>query len=307
MLTDLAIGRNNLSERTKRGKMEVVLSCNVCQSDRIQKLDPKFNFCRCHSCGYVFDSPRPSVDEVANFYSQPAKYDSWLKEERARDALWQRRLRKLLPHRAEGNLLDIGAGTGQFLHHARPFFTEITGTEISQSAIRIARERYGIELFAGQAEELDMAACSFANITLFHVLEHVHDPVRLVSRCSELLRPQGILAIAVPNDVLAWSSAIKKIGKQLGLKPFQKFSPVLGISRAGTSREIHLSHFTPAVLRQLVKNSGMTLVEESIDPYYVSSGIGLLADSTYYALHRILQAVLKVNYYNTLWMIARKP
>lgn len=284
-----------------------MLSCNVCRSDCIQKLDPEFNFCRCHACGYVFDSPRPSAQEVASFYSQPAKYDSWLKEENTRDALWQRRLKKLLPHRVEGNLLDIGAGTGQFLHHARPFFTEIAGNEVSESAVRIAKEKYDIELFVGQADELNMPRGSFDNITLFHVLEHVPDPVRLVSECRELLRPRGVLAIAAPNDVLAWSSKIKKLGKRLGLKPFQKFSPVLGVSRAGASREIHLSHFTPDVLRQLVRNSGLTIVEESIDPYYVSNGIRWLADSAYHALHRMLQDAFKINYYDTICMIARKP
>ena len=287
--------------------MEVVLSCNVCRSDRIQNVDSEFNFCRCDSCGYVFDSPRPSVAEVAAFYSQPAKYDSWLKEERARDALWRRRTRKLLRHRAEGSLLDIGAGIGQFLYHAQPLFTRVAGTEISESAVRIAREKYGIELCAGQAEELDLPLASIDNITLFHVLEHVPDPVRLIRLCRDLLRPQGVLAIAVPNDVWAWSSRIKKLGKRMGLGPFQKFSPVLGISRAGASREIHLSHFTPAVLRQLLEKSGLTVVEESLDPYYVSTGVRLLVNSIYYALHRALHAALKINYYDTIWMIARKP
>jgi SAM-dependent methyltransferase len=291
----------------EKDAMEVVPSCNVCRSDRIQNVDSEFNFCRCDSCGYVFDSPRPSVAEVAAFYSQPAKYDSWLKEERARDALWRRRTRKLLRHGAEGSLLDIGAGIGQFLHRAQPLFTQVAGTEVSESAVRIAREKYGIELYAGQAEELDLPLASFDNITLFHVLEHVPDPVRLIRRCRDLLRAQGVLAIAVPNDVWAWSSRIKKLGKRLGLGPFQKFSPVLGISRAGASREIHLSHFTPAVLRQLLEQSGLIVVEESLDPYYVSTGVRLLVDSIYYSLHRALHAALKINYYDTIWMIARKP
>jgi SAM-dependent methyltransferase len=292
---------------TIRGVMEVVLSCKVCRSDRIQRVDLEFNFCRCGSCGYVFDSPRPSAVEVAAFYSQPDKYDSWLQEERARDALWRRRLGRLLPHKAEGNLLDIGAGIGQFLHHARPFFAQIAGTEVSASAIRTAREKYGIELCPVEAEELNMPLGSFDNITLFHVLEHVPDPVRLIDRCHGLLRPQGMLATAVPNDVLAWSSKIKKLGKRLGLGPFQKFSPVLGISRAGASREIHLSHFTPAVLRRLLENAGLIVMEESIDPYYVSSGMRLVLDRAYYDLHRMLYAVRKSNHYETIWMIARKP
>ena len=286
--------------------VEAGLSCNVCQSDHIQKIDSQYNFCRCDSCGYVFDNPRPSIAEVTAFYSQTSHYDSWLKEESRRDVLWSRRLNKFLPHRAKGNLLDIGAGIGQFLHHAQPFFTQIAGTEVSASAARIAKKKYGIDLSIGQAEELSFSQGSFDNITLFHVLEHVTDPTRLTHLCRELLRPQGVLVIAVPNDVLAWTTSIKKFGKKLRLPPFQKFSPVLGIARAGDSREIHLSHFTPAVLRQLIKNSGLSIVEESLDPYYVSGGVRLMLDSAYYAVHRALYAAFKVNYYDTIWMIARK-
>jgi 2-polyprenyl-3-methyl-5-hydroxy-6-metoxy-1,4-benzoquinol methylase len=221
--------------------------------------------------------------------------------------LWKRRLKKLLQSGAKGRLLDIGAGYGQFLHHAQSIFSEATGTEVSESAVAIAKEKYGLSLLAGQIEELELPPQSFDTITLFHVLEHVPVPGMLVSRCHALLRTQGILVIAVPNDILAWTSTIKKIGKKLGLSAFQKFSPKLGISRAGASREIHLSHFTPAVLRQLLESSGLRIIEEALDPFYVSSGLRLFLDSSYYALHRLLHATLKINRYDTIWMVARKP
>jgi SAM-dependent methyltransferase len=291
----------------EKSDMEVVLSCNLCRSDRIQKMDPEFNFCRCDSCGYVFDSPRPSFAQVREFYSQTGKYDTWLKEERARDMLWKRRLKKLLPRSAGGSLLDIGAGIGQFLHHAQPMFTSVVGTEVSESGIAIAKQKYRLALLAGQVDELDQPPDSFDIITLFHVLEHVPDPRMLIDRCQAILKPSGMLLVAVPNDVLAWSSKIKKSGKRLGLGPFQKFSPVLGISRAGASHEIHLSHFTPSVLRQLLESCGLPVVEESLDPYYVSSGVRLFLDSAYYAFHRALHATLKINRYDTIWMVARKP
>jgi 2-polyprenyl-3-methyl-5-hydroxy-6-metoxy-1,4-benzoquinol methylase len=286
---------------------EVVLACSVCGSDHIRKIDSDFNFCRCDSCGYIFDSPRPAFAEISAFYSQAGKYDVWLDEERARDMLWKRRLKKLLRTGAKGDLLDIGTGYGQFLHHARPHFAEVSGTEVSESALALAWEKYGLRLLAGQVEGLDLPSQLFDTITLFHVLEHVPDPGKLVTLCSDLLRAQGILVIAVPNDVMAWTSKIKKIGKKLGLNPFQKFSPKLGISRAGASREIHLSHFTPAVLRRLVEISGLHVTEESLDPYYASSGLRLFLDNAYYAIHCALHAPLKINRYDTIWMVARKP
>jgi ubiquinone/menaquinone biosynthesis C-methylase UbiE len=286
---------------------EVALACNVCGGDQIQKVDLEFNFCRCNSCGYVFDSPRPSFAEISAFYSQAGKYDAWFKAEQARDKLWKRRLKKLSQSGVGGRLLDIGAGYGQFLHHARPFFSEVTGTEVSTNAVGLAKEKYGLSLLAGQVEELELQLHSFDTITLFHVLEHVPDPGKLVRRCHALLKSQGMLVTAVPNDVLAWTSKIKKIGKRLGLKPFQKFSPELGISRAGASREIHLSHFTPPVLRRLLENCGLHVMEESLDPYYVSSGVRVFLDNAYYAIHRVLYSILKINRYDTIWMVARKP
>lgn len=286
---------------------EIVLACNICGSEQIQRVDPEFNFCRCESCGYVFDSPRPSFAEISVFYSQAGKYDAWLKEEPVRAMLWKRRLKKLLQSGASGSLLDIGAGYGQFLHHAQSYFSQVTGTEVSESAVALAKQKYGLSLLAGQVEELDLPPQSFDAITLFHVLEHVPDPCLLINRCHALMRAQGTLILAVPNDVLAWTSAIKKAGKKLRIKSFQKFSPKLGISRAGASREIHLSHFTPAVLRLLLENCGLQVTEESLDPYYVSSGLRLFMDNAYYAGHCLLHTVLKTNRYDTIWMVARKP
>jgi hypothetical protein len=106
---------------------------------------------------------------------------------------------------------------------------------------------------------------------------------------------------------VAWTSKIKKIGKKLGLSAFQKFSSQLGIPRAGASREIHLSHFTPVVLRRLIERSGLQVTEESLDPYYASSGVRLLLDSAYYRMHCALHALLKINRYDTIWMVAQKP
>jgi 2-polyprenyl-3-methyl-5-hydroxy-6-metoxy-1,4-benzoquinol methylase len=285
---------------------EIVLACSICRSDRIQTIDSDFNFCRCESCGFVFDSPRPSFAEISAFYSQAGKYDVWLNEERARGLLWKRRLKKVIRTGANGGLLDIGTGYGQFLHHARSHFTDVSGTEISKTAVVLAKQKYGLSLLPGEVEALGLPSQSFDTITLFHVLEHVPDPGKLVSLCHDLLRAQGILVIAVPNDVVAWTSKIKKIGKKLGLSAFQKFSPQLGISRAGASREIHLSHFTPTVLRRLVETSGLHVTEESLDPYYASSGVRLFLDTAYYRIHSALHASLKINRYDTIWMVAHK-
>lgn len=294
------------SER-RSDAMETVSACCVCRSREIQIVDEDCNLCRCSECGYVFDSPRPNQREIMAFYSRAEKYDSWLHDAAARDALWQRRLKLLLPHRSPGNLLDIGTGIGQFLHHARPYFTQVAGTEVSSSGAKVARERYGLEILEGQVQELALPDSSFDNVALFHVLEHVPDPAQLVRVCHRIVKPGGTLAVAVPNDVLAWGSLAKRAGKRMGLRPFHKFSAALGIAKAGASREIHLSHFTHAVLRMLMRNTGFEIVEEGLDPFYASAGLWKLAHATYYSVHRVLFGLSGVNRYETIWMVARKP
>src|SRR5260370_15388338 len=232
-------------------RMETLESCVLCQSEQIEEVDAECHFCRCSACGYVFDSPRAPYDERVAFYSQPDKYDHWVRRERSRDALWKRRLKKLLPHRQPGNLLDVGAGIGQFLHHAQPFLCSVHGTEVSESAIQVAREKYGLVMDRGQVEEMNFPDAAFDNVTLFHVLEHVPNPVQLVRTCHRLLRGDGILVVAVPNDVLAWTSKIKKIGKRGGIKHVVKFIPILRASRPVRSREILFYQFPPPDMLQL--------------------------------------------------------
>jgi ubiquinone/menaquinone biosynthesis C-methylase UbiE len=291
---------------SRRMTMESVKSCNVCKSDLIEKIDSDYNFCRCLDCGYVFDSPRPTLSEVTNFYSQPAKYDSWIHEERGREALWRRRIKKMTRHSNPGNLLDVGAGIGQFLHHARHFFSTVEGTEVSASAVQIAKEKYGLDIHRGVLEELHLPHESYDNISLFHVLEHVHDPTSTLLECRRLMRTNGTLVIAVPNDVLSLSSIRNRILSSFGMKRYRQFSPKLGISRAGYSAEIHLSHFTPAVLRRLLEKHGFSIVKESIDPYYPSHGFRRVLQNIRYALFGLHFAIWRINRYETIWMVSKK-
>jgi SAM-dependent methyltransferase len=291
---------------TRMQDWETLSRCLLCDSERIQAADPEYNLCRCEVCGYVFDNPRPTLAALVSFYSKPGKYDSWLEAEAPRERLWERRLRKILKHAGRGNLLDVGTGTGQFLKVAKPYFSHVAGTEVSQSGLTIAKEKYNLDIAQGELEECDLPRDSFDTITLFHVLEHVPDPRGTIAVCRDLLKIGGILVVCVPNDVLAWTSKIKIIGKRLGLRSFQKFSPEIGVPRAFSSREIHLSHFTAPVLKRSLEAAGLTVVDESLDPYYSAAGIWLVLHSAYCAFHRLLFGLFHVNRYDTIFMTARK-
>jgi SAM-dependent methyltransferase len=284
---------------------EVLKACPACGSVSIEPADPEFNICACN-CGFVCDNPRPTLQSISEFYSAKGKYEGWVAKEVSYTRLWERRLRKILPYSKSGNILDIGAGTGQFLSLAKPYFSEVFGTEVSSSGASVAEKKYGIQLTVGDIHSLALPLCMFDNITLFHVLEHVHDPLEMLVRSRELLSENGSLFICVPNDVLSWGSRLKALGKSLGLPQFKKFSPKFGMPLVGTSSEIHLSHFTQASLEAVVRRAGFTIAATGLDPYFAASWKWTVPHHVYLGLHSLLHRLTGVNHYETIMLVAKK-
>jgi len=288
--------------------VEAVAICNVCRSRDLLVLDEESNICGCSECGFVFDSPRPSVQDLVDFYSRPTKYDSWLVEAQARDRLWQSRVNRLLRTRKPGTLLDVGTGIGQFLIHARPHYTEVYGTEVSESAIGLASTKYGLSVYRGSIEDIDFEGRQFDNLTLFHVLEHVGDPTALLRKCYSLLGPNGVLVIAVPNDLNSLRARFRRTLRRLHLNRSRKIGS-LGLPRLtldGSLDEIHLSHFTPAVLERLVRECGFTVIQNGLDRYYAATGKVKIKQDLYYATCSLLHLFFRLNLYDTILVIARK-
>jgi SAM-dependent methyltransferase len=288
--------------------LETLSACPLCGGESIRTVDAASNICECEPCGYFFDNPRPTVEELVAFYSQPTKYDSWLAEEKARDQLWQRRLKLLLRVLKPGSLLDVGAGIGQFLHFARPHFSSVRGTEVSESAIEIARKKYGLELLRGEIHAVDFGATQFDNITVFHVLEHVPNPRLVIETCARLLTPGGVLVIAVPNDVQSLRPRAMRFLGAMGVRKFRKRGKLClpRLVLDGSIAEIHLSHFTPVSLRRVVERCGFSVAWNTLDPYYAASGSEKWRQDVFYGCCRALKAILRVNLYDTILVVARK-
>lgn len=288
--------------------LEHLSACILCESPGISWPDRDFNVCACEKCGLVFENPRPDPGSIVEFYSRPMQYDGWLKESQARQALWKRRLAKMRPHIRPGSLLDIGTGIGQFLDVAKPGFTRVAGTEVSASAIGIAKRKYGLDLMQGDAEALDFRGETFDNITIFHVLEHVGSPRRLIEKCRGLLNPGGALFIAVPNDIASAGAVKRRL--QSSLSPAgRRARSAVGLPRLtldGSMDEIHLSHFTHPVLTRFLSGNGFQVLESSLDPFYAAAGLNLIKMGFLYRTFSLLRAITGVNLYGTIWICARR-
>ncbi|MCJ7577158.1 MAG: class I SAM-dependent methyltransferase [candidate division Zixibacteria bacterium] len=299
-------------------QQEQLRSCDLCQSNELETLGKSSNICRCQACGYIFDNPRPSLEDIIQYYSSEGQYDVWLEQSEGRDLLWKRRLSIITDFAKEGNLLDVGAGIGQFLYYARQFF-KVQGTEVSKEAIKIAKERYSVELIEGTLKNINsFQSNSFDVITLTHVLEHVPHPSETLKKCYDLLKRGGFLFISVPNEN-SWSRlylsehggfikyCVKLFLKKLGVRKYKTIGRFKKIMLDPQNHsEIHLSHFTFRPLKSFLEKSGFKIILDSLDPYYPFGGWRGLKEGFAFRFYKFTKNIFSYNLYDTMLIIARK-
>ncbi|WOJ93174.1 class I SAM-dependent methyltransferase [Congregibacter variabilis] len=99
---------------------------------------------------------------------------------------------------AVGRLLDYGCANGEFLTIAKSMGWSAEGVDFDPVAVSLARAR-GLDVALIEAGEMLEGTGLYDVITLSHVLEHVHDPVHLISDLFRLLKPGGVLWLETPN------------------------------------------------------------------------------------------------------------
>lgn len=281
---------------------EQLSQCDVCAGTDFIPIDREANIVQCRSCDYRFVNPRPSQREIAAAYSNPHFYDGWLADDAGREKMWAKRLR-LVRQRVRGDrVLDVGAGIGTFLAMARQRGWRVAGTEVSTSALELARSRHGIDLFNGQAEDLQLPTNAFDVVTLWHVLEHVPSPSRLLHVCHDALVPGGSIVIALPNDsdgIMVRNRIKRSAFRLLG----RKAAPRVRYERLAPGSEIHLSHFTLPVLKRLLAKEGFHVRWVRIDDHYPNRGWKTDVRVTVYGL---IQRVTGANVADATMLVAQR-
>jgi 2-polyprenyl-3-methyl-5-hydroxy-6-metoxy-1,4-benzoquinol methylase len=216
-------GSAAVSRRTSTdnlAEVDVVPACHVCGSCHAKEIargyDYEMETCanewpvvQCAQCGHAWLNPRPAAAELPRIY--PETYYSYDIERRVgnfamrvKSRLDARKLRatfdalRIKPK----NFLDIGCGDGRYLSVIESMGVardDLFGLEIDERAVAVARDR-GYRVFLGNAETWEgFAAQKFDVITLFHVIEHVADPTRLLRRLREWLSDDGVIIMETPN------------------------------------------------------------------------------------------------------------
>ncbi len=197
-----------------------------------------WTYSRCPECQLVFLNPSPDDHALRSYYNDGYEVDFKRYQQglRARSKGILQELGAHLPRR--GKLLEIGCSYGGFLAEARKLGWEVQGIELSEDASRYAREKLGVTVYTGTLE--DQMICldgPFDAIALFHVIEHVRDPLGFLQLCCTLLCPGGLLVLKTPN--------VESLVARLAGPLWQWVSP-----------PAHLVLFSPETLELLLHRAG---------------------------------------------------
>ena len=209
----------------------------------------EYRMAKCRRCAQVFTNPRPTEATVGLLYTED--YPQYQAPGRQRGGRLRALKHKLfgraektladrIPVKPGGRLLDCGCGAGAFAAEMRARGWDAFGMDFSPHAVATARAHYGLRVVQGSLPHPEIPPASLDTLTLRMVLEHVHDPAKMIAAAFDALKPGGWLFVAVPN---------------LGAWGFDAFGPTWFPLRLPW----HLLHFTPDTLRRVVADGGFVI------------------------------------------------
>lgn len=246
--------------------------CPVCDSADIRQVlsakdntvsGESFPISACAACTLYFTQDVPDADSIGHYYksenyishtnTSKGLINSLYQSVRKRTLKQKRKLIEKATGISKGSLLDVGSGTGAFAHTMKQAGWQVKGLEPDKDARTVAKELYQLEL--GDTDQLSsLPATSFDAITLWHVLEHVHDLQDYMAKLKGLLKENGKLFIAVPNYTSQDAADYKE-------------------HWAAWDVPRHLYHFSPRSMKTLVEKHGLKILDYKpmwFDSFYVS-------------------------------------
>ena len=242
------------------------MRCYLCQGEKFSILHGRCRdssttkVLRCEGCGLVFLDNIGKVS--AEFYEKSGMYEfapidrTKLMEEERADT--ERRAAMLRPMVKGKALLDFGCGTGAVAAALRDVCSRVSVVELNQAQRAGIAKDWSIEA----AREVTNLDGDFDLITLFHVLEHLPDPISTLKQLKSRLRPGGILLVEVPH-------ADDALVKLYGCDAFKDF----------TYWSLHLYLFTESTLKATLAKAGFASTNvEFVQRYNLANHLRWLAE-----------------------------
>jgi ubiquinone/menaquinone biosynthesis C-methylase UbiE len=225
----------------------VTAPCQLCRavaSFEVSKIDRHGKPLRtvlCQGCGVITNDPIPDDAELVAFYSTEYR-TSYKGAAVPRMRQMFRNFGRLDHHiqanrefyRHRPNILDLGAGSGEFMFLAKAMGSNCIGVEPTIEYADYCRNMLDLNVLTQTLETSEFSDASFDHIRLSHVLEHMNDPVRSLKVLHRWLKPDGLLYIEVPNTETDANNKMR--GRMFHFGHIFNFNPVtlrLAASLAG--------------------------------------------------------------------------
>jgi 2-polyprenyl-3-methyl-5-hydroxy-6-metoxy-1,4-benzoquinol methylase len=215
--------------------------------DLLHDLPGEYTVVECSGCGLLRTNPRPTPETIGYYY--PLDYGPYLGTvvgSQAESGLVAKLVTLgkqimqtkvvAIPVMAPGRLLEIGCASGSYLHAMAAQGWQVEGIEFSPEAAASAR-KLGYRVDAGAVETIEREDAEFDLIAGWMVLEHLHQPLTVLRKLRQWVKPQGKLAISVPN-----AGSIER--------------RLFGASWYALQLPNHLYHYDPASIRKLMAAAG---------------------------------------------------
>jgi SAM-dependent methyltransferase len=214
--------------------------------DRNRRVDNQvFEILRCPRCGMGCTMPKLPSDQLGRYY--PDAYygldeNILMEAGRASRLFRQDRMNRIQRYVSSGRLIDIGSGTGMFLKTAREYGFDVEGLELSKKAATFGNATWELDIKQGNLHESVFPPDRYDVVTLWHVFEHLHDPLVAIRQLYDMVKPGGMLVVAVPNFT------------SIQARLFRARWFHLDVPR-------HLFHHTPDSIGMIAKAAGFKTIE----------------------------------------------
>jgi 2-polyprenyl-3-methyl-5-hydroxy-6-metoxy-1,4-benzoquinol methylase len=262
---------------------------------------------RCQVCGFVTADLTISSGEIQAIYGRDyfhgCEYADYVLEGPSLKLNFRQRMQTLtryLPAHLSNTLFEIGCAYGFFLELARNEFMRVRGVDISDDAVRYAKESLGVDAVKADFLSAEIGE-GFDVYCLWDTIEHLMEPNRVIAKISRVMNPQGVVAITTGD-----------IGSLL--------ARIQGRSWRMIHPPTHLHYFSRATLVQLLVRYGFEVLAVEYPSTtrtlrMILSGLLVLGRpasswtiSLYRALERLpfLDLSIPLNTFDIMYVIARR-
>ena len=233
-----------------------IAECLVCKNNKLtyfeSSLRNDYDLGECEVCNFKYAHPRPNIDFLVDYYNgiSSVRFYKQGNDKAIKDT---KKIYKIIQKNNPDakKVLEIGCSTGYYLKGLQLRGYEVCGSELSEDAVKLAKEWYDVKAFASEFPP-ESHFNKYDVVIIHHVIEHVMNPKEFLERASNYLAKDGIFIIETPNV------------KSLGIKIFKNNYPVF-------CPPGHLNFFSTSTLEKILPNNHVTLEAKtaSINGYVI--------------------------------------